>query len=352
MLAFEYLLFVQSTVLETDDKQHVVDEMERKIHEGMIRRFLTCDLESNLGSSNDEIEGFYVWGISPSPPDRISSRSCDAGLVSEIDPSLSDDSMCMVVQAALEMQVYFSPVRRHRTLSKETPRVLEPVATTLADPQVVSESGDYLAEAMGSGIFNDDKVLKTQFLGFITKADGHAFLGGEAMNVAGAEGYWMAQGQKSRLVGGAMTMAAAAACFIIVVALILHRRKKESEALLRHIDGMSTCSGFKDEYGTEILGDGTNSLGWYSDDFLQRGISYFEEREKKKNGAFSLDRQHDVHMCASAFCTICQMEQRPTFISTNAVNVPDILEDLQAGCTFIEDEKSHSSSKFPDTVVL
>ncbi len=356
LLVFEYLLSVPGTVLEADDKQSIVDEMEARIHEGLIRRFLTCDLVANNGSSNDEIEDFYIWGISPSPPDSISSKSCDSDLIAEADLSLPDDSMCMVVQAALEMQVYFSSVRRHRSLSKETTRVLEPVAITLADPQVVAESGDYLIEAMSSGVFNDDQVLQTRFLGFVTEADGHVFVGGGgAMNVAGAEGYWMAQGQDSRLVGGAMTMAAAAACFIIVIALILHRRKKESEALWRHIDGMSTLSGFKDEYDdprTEILGDGTNSLGWYSDDFLQRGISYFEERERKKNGALSLDRQHDVHRCASGFCTICQKEQKPTFISVNAVNVPDILEDLRPECAIIEDSNSHSSPKYPDTVEL
>ena len=164
----------------------------------------------------------------------------------------------------------------------------------------------------------------------------------------------MAQGPKSKLVGGSMTMAAAAACFIIVTALILHRRKKQSDALWKHIDGMSTFSGFKDEYddpGTEILGDGTNSLGWFSDDFLQRGLSYFEERDRNRNGALSSDRQHDVHRCASAFCTVCLKEQNPTFISTNVSNPPAILEDLRAFGVG-EDDNSFSSSKHPDTVVL
>lgn len=355
-LVFQYLLFVSGTVFEIEGKLGVVNDMEGKIHEGLIREFLTCDLNENYGSSNDEIDDFYIWSISPSPPDSIASQSCGSDLFAETDPSLPDDSTCMIVQAALEMQVYFPPVRRHRILSKETTRELEPVATTMADPQVVSKSGDYLIEAMSRGVFNDDKVLQTRFLGFVTEENVNVMVGtsGGAMNVVGAEGYWMAQGPKSRLIGGAMTMAAAAACFIIVTALILHRRKKQSDALWKHIDGMSTFSGFKDEYddpGTEILGDGTNSLGWFSDDFLQRGLSYFEERDKNRNGALSLDRQHDVHLCASAFCTVCLKEQNPTFISTNISDRPAILEDLRA-FGIGDDDSSFSSSKHPDTVVL
>ena len=347
---------MSDTILETDEKEDILDVMEQRIHEGLIRRFLKCDLVANSDSSNDEKSDFYVWAISPSPSDSISPDACGSFPVAETDPKPPDESKCMVVQAQVEMQVYFSPVRRILKLSDPLPRILEPAATTSADEQIISESGDYLEEAMRKGAFNGDDVLQTRFLGFIRDSNGHPTLnsGGEKLNVAGAEGQLMAPQKKSRVVGGVMTIAGAAICLIVLAALVLHRRKKRSDAFLTHIDGMSTFSGFgKDDCdpGTEILGDGTSSVGWFSDDF-PNGMSYFDERDKNKSGALSLNRQHDVHKCTSAFCAICLKKQNPTFIASNSLNVPDILEDLRGVSCTVVDDRSSSSSIHPNTVIL
>lgn len=346
LLVFDYLVFVPNTVI---DKEGIVDTMEERIHNGLLGEFLKCDMGKS-DSSNDGGKDFYVWSISPNPSDYISSDPCDPQLVLETIPTPPVDALCMEVQAALELEVYFPPVRKNRQLAiqPQEKRILEPALATTADPQVMAKSGDYLIKAMARGDFVGDEVLQTRFLGFVTNELGHAVLEGDTLAVAGAEGQLMSPPADSRIVGGAMTMAAAALCLIVVLALVLRRNRKRSEAFLRHLDGMSTWSDFgkddDDDPGTEILGE-TASLGWFSDDFMQQGIAYLQERDRMRAG---LDRQ-DVHRCTSAFCAICLNEQKPTFIAANALNTNDILEDLQ--CTIIEDD-TKSQLTHPDTVIL
>ncbi len=331
-LVFEYLLFIPG---EANEKEDIVAVMEERIHDGLVQNFLKCDVGAKSESSNDQTKDFYVWSISPSPRDTIVADPCDLELVLETRPTPSNTSVCMVVQAELQMEVYFPPVRRK----------LEPAVVTTADPQVIAETGDYLVEAMDQGAFTGDDVLQTRFLGFVTNEHGHAIVDGGGLNVAGAESQWMQTPQDARLVGGAMTMAVAALCLVVVLALVVRRRRKRSKAFMMHLDGMSTWSNFgkdDDDYETEILDD-NNSLGWFSDnDFLKNGISYLQERDRMRG-----ERQ-DVHRCTSAFCAICLANQQPMFIAADSLNTHDILEDLH--CTILEDDSTKLSH--PDTVIL
>jgi hypothetical protein len=347
LLVFEYLLFIPVTVLENDDKDVIVATMEKRIHEGLVQNFLTCN----------PVQGeklFYVWSISSNPPDFISSDPCNSKLVAETNPTPPDGSKCIVVQAELNMRVYFPPNRRHRHLSSGITRILQPPSTTSADHQVMAASGGYLVTAMSQGTFNDSKsILQTHFLAFITEEGGHATIDRGQLNVAGANGQWMTQHEESRVVGGAITMAAAAVCFLVVAALALRRRKLRSDAFLRHIDDLSTFSDFeKDAFGrgTEIISDlDNNSLGWFGEDFHDGMCLRERDNRYGSNSAVSLDRQHDVHKCTSAFCVICLKQQSPTFIASNSMNIPDILEDLRGGSSIVEDSRSYTS---PNTVDL
>jgi hypothetical protein len=344
-LVFEYLLFIPGTILENDEKDGIVAIMEDQIHEGLVQNFLTCNAAQSENS-------FYVWSISSNPPDFLSSDPCDPKLVAETNPATPNGSKCVLVQAELNMQVYFLPIRRHRHLNNNNviARILEPASTTNVDREVMAKSGDYLIMAMSQGTFNDDEtILQTRFLAFITDGEGHATIDRGNLNVAGAEGQLMSGEEKSRVVGGAMTMAAAAVCLIVVAILTLRRSKKRSDAFLRHIDDLSTFSGFeKDDFdpGTEIVGDlDSSSLGWFSED-LHHGICL--QQGRGSNNANSLYRQQDVHKCTSAFCEICLKQQTPTFIASNSLNIPDILEDLRSGSSIVGD-RSYSS---PNTVNL
>ena len=344
LLVFEYILFVPGTVLENDEKNRIVAIMEDEIHEGLAQNFLTCN-----AAQGDE--SFYVWSILENPPDFISSDPCDSELVAETNPAPPNGSKCMLVQAELNMHVYFPPIRRHRHLNNDDiKRILAPASTTNVDHEVMAVFGDYLIRAMSEGTFNDDeRILQTRFLAFITEGEGHATIDRGVLNVAGAEGQLMSGDKKSRVVGGAMTMAAAAICLIVVAILTLRRSKKRSDAFRRHIDDLSTFSDFeKDDFDTEIVGDlDCSSLGWFSEDFQTGGICLQVDKDGSIN-ANSLNRQHDVHKCASAFCAICLKQQTPIFIASDSLNVPDILEDLRSGSSIVGD-RSYSS---PDTVNL
>lgn len=346
LLVFEYVLFVPGTVLKNDEKDGIVAIMEDQIHEGLVQNFLTCNAAQGK-------ESFYVWSIFENPRDFISSDPCDSQLVAETNPAPPNGSKCILVQAELNMQVYFPPIRRHRHLNNndDIKRILAPASTTNVDHEVMAKFGDYLTRAMSEGTLNDDeRILQTRFLAFITEGEGHATIDRGTLNVAGAEGQLMSGDKRSRVVGGAMTMAAAAIFLIVVAILTLRRNKKRSDAFRRHIDDLSTCSDFeKDDFGTEIVGDlDSSSLGWFSEDY-QNGICLQVRADKDGSiNANSLNRQHDVHKCASAFCAICLKQQTPTFIASNSLNVPDILEDLCSGSSVFGD-RSYSS---PNTVNL
>ena len=349
-LVFRYLLFVPD---DAPDDDAIITDMKERIHERLIRHFLNCEVvgQENGDKANDS---FYVWSISSNPPDILNSDSCDIGLLES--SILIPDPKCLVVQAELTMKVYFPPNRRRRHLNDNKQRALKPSSVTSADQQVITEFGDYLNMTMSEGYFNDDEfVLMTRFLTFVMIEDQHETLDRGGLNIAGAEQQLQTKQEDSRVVAGAMTMAAAAICLVAVAIISLHRRKQRSDAYLKHIEDLSTFSDFdKDEAdrGTHIMGDcDGSSLDW-SNEHGHNGINY-QERDvmKRAENTVSLDYQHDVHKCTSAYCETCHRNGNayPTFIASNAYNIPDILEDLRHGPSIIEDSRSYSS---PDTVDL
>lgn len=337
LLVFQYFLFIPNIVLETDEK--VVSIMEDRIHEGLVQNFLTCNAARGEQS-------FYVWSISSSPSDTIFSDNCDPDLVASIVETPPDESRCVLVQAELNMEVYFPRVRRNLHLTNITHRILRPAVTTSADPQVMNESREYLDAAMDEGAFSGEEDLRMFFLAFIIEREGHVTIDRGPLTVAGAEGQLMGNRESSRVVGGAMTVAAAAICLIAVAVLALRRRKQRSDAFLSHVDNLSTSSDLnKDELDrdTEIVGelDG-GSVGWFGEDCQDR------DARNSWSEAECLEYKRDVHKCNSAFCEICLKQKGPTFIKSNYLNVSEILKELRYESSIVED-RSHST---PDTVDL
>ena len=329
------------TILEINEKDTIVTTMEHRIHDGLAEHFLTC-------SAAEDDHSFYVWSISSSPPDSIFSDPCDASLVNnQTQPA---GSKCVLVQAELNMKVYFTPNRRrrHRHLSDGRTRFLNLASVTSADPEVVTESREYLVSAMSGGSFDDsEKVLQTLFHAFVVEQSGHATIDRGVFAVAGAQGQLMNEDERSNVVGGAMTMLAASICLVVVGVVTVRRRKKRSDDFLSHIDGLSTasdCERSEWNRGAEIVGDiDGSSLGWFGED-LHNGIC-MPARDDNKG---SMDQQHDVHRCTSAFCEICLQQKAPIFVATSSWNIPGILEDLRSG-SLLDEDKSCSS---PDTIVL
>mmetsp|Transcript_5015 Transcript_5015/g.11158 ORF Transcript_5015/g.11158 Transcript_5015/m.11158 type:complete len:638 (-) Transcript_5015:191-2104(-) len=344
ILVFQYLLFIPENIQETGA---VVTDMEECIHEGLSKQFLTCKIISQESRDQHEYP-FRVWSISSKPPDGVVPERCENIISEPTIPSTPSGSKCMVVQAELKMEVYFPPSRVRRHMKSRRSRVLKPVSTTSADLQVIAASGAYLNSSMSKGAFDDcSSVLQTHFLAFIMEGDIHtSTINRVETNIAGANAQAQNGNEDSGVVAGAMTMAAAAVCLVAVALISLRRRKQRSEDYLNRVDNLSTFSDLdKDAFdrATFIVGDGDdNSLDWFIDDGQDMNGRQLVIQP------LSLDYQQDVHKCASAYCNCHRQNTRPTFIPSNILNGPDILEDLRCEFSVLE-ERSYGS---PDTVNL
>eukprot|EP00536_Pseudo-nitzschia_multiseries_P003442 jgi/Psemu1/301965/fgenesh1_kg.53_\ len=203
---------------------------------------------------------------------------------------------------------------------------------------------------MSRGDFDDGAmVLDTHFLFFVSEGNAHSTIDrGAGPTVAEANTQVQGEEDDSRVVAGAMTMAAAAACLIAIVILSVRRRRERSDAYRNRIDDLTTYSDFNNgafERAAYIVGDrDDNSLDWFQEE--PHGDP---TRDLQLLTTIPLDYQQDVHVCASAYCNCHRLETiRPTFIASNSLNVPDILEDLRRDYPVLE-ERSYSS---PDTVDL
>jgi hypothetical protein len=327
-LVFRYHLVVPK---DKPVNESTITDMEGRIHEGLSRHFLECKV---IGRDS---ETFSIWSILSDPLDSIYSDTCDL----PDDYSLPNNSKCVLMQADLKMNAYFSPTRRARHLSSEKQRALKPSPATNADQQVMEESGDYLIAAMEEGDFNDDKiVLQAQFVGFVMEEDLHGTLNGGGSNVAAAAQQSQTNQTDPKAVAGAAMMAAAAVCLIAVTIISLQRSKRRSDAYLKHIDDNSIFSDKDDaDRLTCIVGD-NDSLDWMHEYGHNGTIG-----DGMENTAY----HHDVHKCTSSYCEVCRHHKNtyPTFIASKVA--PSNLDDLRCGPSIIEDSRSYSS---PDTVDL
>jgi hypothetical protein len=323
--AYNYNLYLSSTVVSDDQVNNQVDSVERRLHLAIASNFLTCDFETT---------NFQVSSLSSAPQDVIvTDQACDT---SE-DPTPPDGAACFVVRAGMSAQVYFDGSRR---------QLQEP--QTQVDQGVLDAFRDYLQTTMADGELLTLEIVMLSFQGFfnVNLDAGNTTPDDRGDIVAGVQSSGNVNASDGNpLAVGSSVVAFAAAALVVVAIVAIRKRNGRRDAYLKHLEELSQVS--------EISLDERGGLGVAPRVYLVN--------EEDNNVDFDLDSldenmreteeeymQHDVHQCASATCPVCRGRTiQPTFLST------DLEHEMrqQLGPTRFHPNKDRSY-RTPDTVDL
>jgi hypothetical protein len=390
---FLYHLFVNNTSINTmnttmvtlppppSSYQSIVDEVEERIHHGLVEHFMTC-----LVTEDYEFD-WYIWSIRSQPQDRVTpfgTNEYDYECVPDPttnDPVAPPNSSCVRVVAQLHMTAYFVVVnragsndnnsgsgRRRRRLEPEAEEGQQtPSAVTVADPEIMSETGKYLHTAMSDGDYDDEIILQTTFKGFILEENVHDILGtgsgdGDSggNNIAAATGQAQAQNDDDRLIIGMTFVVFALLCLFALMAIIRRRRRRFIVAHLEYLKQKDddNATDLDQDFGMysptiecddNSWLDGINGGGGFGSTPVTRTTTMDSLQEEQLS---SSNYQHDVHNCVSATCEICRRHEtnQPIFLSsTVSKETLDILDDLEGlrqspSMSSRSDKRSYSSA--------
>jgi hypothetical protein len=352
LLAFTYNLYLTDEGLPKE----AVPSIELQLHSAISRKFLTCQYE--------ETNLFDVVTVSSSPKDWATDVTCDTSK----DPiPLVNGTVCVVVNAGIQLFVYFSSPIRHRQLEE-----------TDASPAVLDAFEEFLRETMaGDDYSGDENVVQLSFQGFgnvpesPTNSGGTGGSGGVPSNPDGTanglqEGEDGLIGHRGGVAVGSTVLAVAAACLVLVVVLVLQTKRRSQDSYAKYLDDASLASGLSDDPNCTMpmssegrvrihvltgsdQGDGSV---WCED------VDY-DEREAPSTPPLPnrfkpirVSPQHDVRTCSSATCPVCRDRSlAPIFLSLHDLELESELVPMELGPRRFDPDTSRNY-KVSDTIRL
>ena len=370
-LVFVYHLFVPSdygliengeddntTIGASVSYQQPVDQVEERIHQGLVDHFMTCRIIDDDGFD------WYIWSIFSMPQDvpLDEEPECVPDEATN-DPPAPPDSKCVRVVAQLHMMAYFvSDVTSNDDSGDTRRRRLEPEGSkydvTVADPKIMSSTGSYLGGSMFEGKYNDDSaVLQTTFKGFILEENVDDILGGgnqDGNNVAAATEELQAQNDNDRLITGFSILAVAILCFLAVLVVVVRRRHRQMHSNLEYAKQVDNMEMDPDDFfAPTVECDASHIDSYFGGDSPTSSFDNFQ-----RENTSSSNYQHDVHNCSSATCEICRRYETlgPEFLSLPMANEKNMaiiadLADLEASPSMSARSNSRPYTT-PDTVAM
>lgn len=210
LFSFQYRMYV------APETQPVlkVEKLEEQMHKALANFFLTCNYI--------EVRDVYVHSIQSNPPDELS------GECKTEDPSA--DLLCYSAMAHFTAEIVYGAGRRN----------LQTTTTTLVDPQLTKDFGDFLMKLLDGQTLLDDRLDLLVFEGF-TNLYSEATFGGGATTTSSDRGSTTVAGatveveatEKSPFMNIVPYLAIGLAVLTLVLAflLVLRVKKRRQEKL-------------------------------------------------------------------------------------------------------------------------